>query len=613
MTGIGAYSMSNGDYRRVIYPMDYSGNICGTNLGNGTADMTEYPYLYYVNGMLDGVCVKECPTFSNGLADEYALVTFGGLWKVEGTKTYPADNIEIANYNDSSFVKYCDEETCYPDDNTVASFKSTGVNKGYGFAFYLMDTRSRMNRCIPSTKSFNYLVNVTKADKDSNVLSDINSTAGWLADLTGDLYKARAIILGWGFGAALFLSAFYSFMLRFPGIIEIMVWGSILTTIGLVFGAGAYGIVLSYQWVSDSPRVHTDKEVTNARIVSSFIIIFGTILTCITCFLRKQIVLAMGCTEETSRAIKRMPLVILLPVLGGIATIIFVALFITYGIFLMSVGETYIQTRTNNGVQSTYRSFEYNQFQMGGGIFLIFAFFVTIQFISAIVSLTISTSVATWYFTRDKSEISSGTVFQSLHTVFCKHQGTAAFGSFIIGFVQLIRAFLSWLFKVASGADNKFAEGVLCCCKCCFACVEKFLKFINKNAYIQTAIFGFGFCKASEQAFYLIMRNAARIGSIEWVSQTLTIIGRLLIVAAVTSTSYFIIGASIGSELTSLYGPLFFIAAIAYFVADMFMDIYDMGVLTILQCFIADEEMFDGDECYAEHELKTWIDKWEEN
>lgn len=29
----------------------------------------------------------------------------------------------------------------------------------------------------------------------------------------------------------------------------------------------------------------------------------------------------------------------------------------------------------------------------------------------------------------------------------------------------------------------------------------------------------------------------------------------------------------------------------------------------MLQCFIADEEMFDGDDRYARNELKEWLDK----
>jgi hypothetical protein len=44
----------------------------------------------------------------------------------------------------------------------------------------------------------------------------------------------------------------------------------------------------------------------------------------------------------------------------------------------------------------------------------------------------------------------------------------------------------------------------------------------------------------------------------------------------------------------------------------MFLSIFDMSTSTILQCFVADEEMFDGDECYAEGELRKWINDFEE-
>ena len=47
MTAIGMKATREGDYRKVLYPMDYDGNVCGTNFGE--VDMTEYKYLYPVN------------------------------------------------------------------------------------------------------------------------------------------------------------------------------------------------------------------------------------------------------------------------------------------------------------------------------------------------------------------------------------------------------------------------------------------------------------------------------------------------------------------------------------------------------------------------------------
>ncbi len=50
----------------------------------------------------------------------------------------------------------------------------------------------------------------------------------------------------------------------------------------------------------------------------------------------------------------------------------------------------------------------------------------------------------------------------------------------------------------------------LCFCKCCFYCLEKFMKFLNRNAYIMTAIYGKNFCWSAKEAFKLLFRNIAR-------------------------------------------------------------------------------------------------------
>ena len=136
---------------------------------------------------------------------------------------------------------------------------------------------------------------------------------------------------------------------------------------------------------------------------------------------------------------------------------------------------------------------------------------------------------------------------------------------------------------------------------------------MNKNAYIQTAIFGTSFCTSAREAFFLILRNMGRIGAVSYVSGAVLIIGKLFISATTTSLSYYLISDVIGDELFNLWGPIVLIFLLSYFVSDMFLDVFEMGISTILQCFIADEEMFDGDECYAEGDLQRWIDQHESN
>lgn len=43
---------------------------------------------------------------------------------------------------------------------------------------------------------------------------------------------------------------------------------------------------------------------------------------------------------------------------------------------------------------------------------------------------------------------------------------------------------------VPPAADNKLAKFLLSCLKCCFWCLEKFIKFLNRNAYIMVSLGG---------------------------------------------------------------------------------------------------------------------------
>merc|ERR1719391_816685 len=99
-------------------------------------------------------------------------------------------------------------------------------------------------------------------------------------------------------------------------------------------------------------------------------------------------------------------------------------------------------------------------------------------------------------------------------TVF--HLGTLAFGSLIIAIIRCI----------------------LCMCKCCLYCLEKFMRFINKNAYIMCAIKSTNFCKSAQSAFDLIMRNLVRVAVLDRVVDFLLFLGKLVIVLITGAVSY---------------------------------------------------------------------------
>jgi len=70
------------------------------------------------------------------------------------------------------------------------------------------------------------------------------------------------------------------------------------------------------------------------------------------------------------------------------------------------------------------------------------------------------------------------------------HSGTAALGSLLVAIVRLMRAVLSYIQAKAQQnpvtRQSKIVKAVICCCACCLWCFEKFLQYINKNAFVQT-------------------------------------------------------------------------------------------------------------------------------
>ena len=294
MTIIGIYAINEGDYRIVLYPMDYDGNICGTDFGH--IDMTDYPHLFYVNGYTGGVCVSECPTVRRSITEEAVeetvnddpqetnstetptnsttatttsveselidvktMVTYGGVWQAEGSWLDP-DFVQIGNYSTTEDVLYCSQEKCFPDlDDPWSSWTSDGVRRGYGYAFYAGDTYELLWRCYYTTEAEKQIEKAIGFDGDLDIIDD--ATAVWNR-LFADMYTARKYILGFGFGLSAGISLTYIFLMRLPLVLNILVWVSIFVTIAAFFVGGYYSYELANDWDAEDPQTVDDNTIT---------------------------------------------------------------------------------------------------------------------------------------------------------------------------------------------------------------------------------------------------------------------------------------------------------------------------------------------------------------
>lgn len=222
----------------------------------------------------------------------------------------------------------------------------------------------------------------------------------------------------------------------------------------------------------------------------------------------------------------------------------------------------------------------------------------------------IAGAVCVWFFTPNNEKGSRRAFATAVYNVFRYHLGSCAFGAFIIAVIQLIRYMMKYYEKQAKAQKNRVLVLILKCLQCVIWCFEKCVKFLNKNAYIQIALYGTPFCTSAKKAFFLILRNALRFGTVAILGSMIHLIGIMFIVAATTISGYFILSGIHPYMAPAVQVIIYFFTG--YFVARTFTSIFELAVDTTLQCFLCCEELNIaelGDEGFVPSQLEPWLDK----
>jgi len=224
-----------------------------------------------------------------------------------------------------------------------------------------------------------------------------------------------------------------------------------------------------------------------------------------------------------------------------------------------------------------------------------FVFLWNNAFNVALGQILIAMAVGMWFFTRKEEKGKTSIVPGAVRTIFRYHIGSVAFGSFIVALVQFIRYFMKYLEKQAQAQKNKCMVYTLRVIQCCIWCFEKCIKFLNKNAYIQIALTGNNFCTSARKAFFLILRNVIRFGTLAALSGIIHAIGFVFIMSATVVVGYFLMREM--HDDISPFMPIVCFILVSYVVAKLYMNVFGLAVDTSLQCFLCVEEMGLGQDC----------------
>uniref|UniRef100_A0A8C1IF54 Choline transporter-like protein n=1 Tax=Cyprinus carpio TaxID=7962 RepID=A0A8C1IF54_CYPCA len=552
---VGILAWSQGDPRKVIYPTDSKGQFCG-QVGS---PLEKKPLLFYFNILKCAsplvLLELQCPTTQ--ICVERCPDKFMTLVKALGNKD------DVGN------------KTTFTDDGGK-SINATDLLEA-----------SKLARAVAM-----------------RIFEDYTQSWHW-------------ILLG--LVIAMLVSLIFVLLLRF--LAGVMVWVMIFMVV-LVIGYGN-GSCLVYSSQITLYFSYMFMLITKHCTWLAFMIILcivEVVIILLLIFLRKRLRIAIALIKEASKAIGHVMSSLFYPLLTFALLSLVIAYWAITAVFLSTSNEpvykvsntTECMYSTNTCNPETFNSSNittecpgaeclfafyggetlYHKYLILFQFYNLFLFFWCANFVTALGQVTLAGAFASYYWAFKKpDDIPAFPIFNSLGRALRYHTGSLAFGSLILAIVQIIRVILEYLDQKLKGAQNKCAKFLLSCLKCCFWCLEKFIKFLNRNAYIMVAIYGKNFCTSAKDAFFLLMRNIIRVAVLDKVTDFLLFLGKLLIVGIVGICSFFFFTGKIkmvevaAPSLNYYWVPILTVVIGAYLIAHGFFSVYAMCVDTLFLCF----------------------------
>ncbi|XP_038045351.1 choline transporter-like protein 2 isoform X2 [Patiria miniata] len=647
---VGYFAYRDGDPLSLVYPTDSRGQICGVSEA-----VKDKPYLMFFDLLscvaspyttllefkcpTTQICVSACP---NETFAPYTQLFVGALLPafVEWDKficdydfnpqteyltgSYQGTDGLAAIFNDQKCASYYLKSTEYAS-RCLPSFLVDSASD-VASAFSSEDTITSSNG-----ESFN---SSTAQELFSNAASLILTFTSLVEVLFEDVVASWYLIVG-GLGIAMLLSLLFIILMRW--LAGIIIW---LTLLGLhvLLGLGLYSCW--QQYTSLAGMDGADAAITFTTDLSSYLrlqqtwLIIGIILAVLlvillltTLCLCNRIRVAISLIKEGSRAVGKMMSTLIWPIFPYILQFGFFAIWATIAVFLATSHQatytvsmddndtvapadndtcdhtTFATDYPNTTAVCTFQSYALKDYVLYLQIYNLFGLFWLVNFAIALGQVTLAGAFASYYWAFTKpQDIPAFPLFKSFYRAIRYHLGSIAFGSLIIALIQIIRTMLEYVEAKLKGKENQVVKYVLKCLKCCFWCLEKFMRFLNKNAYILIAVYGENFCTSAKNAFFLLLRNIVRVAVINKLTDFLIFLGELFIVGAVAVTSFFYftnqitwVSAYITVPTLNYYWvPIFIITIGTYFIAKCFFSVYDMAVDTLFLCFLEDLERHDG-------------------
>jgi hypothetical protein len=224
----------------------------------------------------------------------------------------------------------------------------------------------------------------------------------------------------------------------------------------------------------------------------------------------------------------------------------------------------------------------------------------TMNLLIALMHFTIASSVAQWYFAprvNGQKELKQP-VITAAKLAYTKHFGTMIFGSLVVAIAEAIRMMVDYMTEQMEkqSPNNPVTKMLVCLLKCCARCIENCLKYITKNAYIFTAMFGYNFCSACYKLFDFLGKAPLTITMAQSLGGIIIALGRGFVIVFAVMCTYAVMEFDTywKTAVDSPYLVLVVVSILALVIATIFFEVFGMSMNTLIMCFIADSNMNGG-------------------
>ncbi|KAK0540012.1 pH nine-sensitive protein 1 [Tilletia horrida] len=140
-------------------------------------------------------------------------------------------------------------------------------------------------------------------------------------------------------------------------------------------------------------------------------------------------------------------------------------------------------------------------------VFLAFAFYYITEVLKNITLVTTAGIFGGWYYGTNERHAA----LSSFKRATTYSLGSICFGSLIVSLLELLRAFFRSLSASESDSGEPVGAILACVAACCIGVIEGLIRWLNKYAYINIALYGSSYLEAARATFTLLQQKGVDV------------------------------------------------------------------------------------------------------